>query len=63
MAAATKCSFKGLPHPLFSPDLAPLDFCLFPNLKTNLSGRNFGSNEGIIDAVDAVGGPGRRLLF
>ena len=62
MAAATKCSFKVLPHPLYSPDLA-LWTSLFPNLKTNLSGRNFGSNEGIIDAVDAVGGPGRRLLF
>ena len=24
---------------------------MFPNLKTNLSGRNFGSNEGTIDAV------------
>ena len=27
-------------------------FYLFPNLKTNLHGRKFGSNEGIIDAVD-----------
>ena len=34
------------------PDLALSNFCLFPNLKTNLHGRNFGSNEGIIDAVD-----------
>ena len=29
-----------------------MDFCLFPNLKTNLRGRNFRSNEGIIDAFD-----------
>ena len=41
MAGVTKCSFEVLPHSY-----------LFPNLKTNLHGRNFGSNEGIIDAVD-----------
>ena len=39
-------------HPLYSPDLAPSDFYLFPNLKTILCGRNFWSNEGVIDAVD-----------
>ena len=52
MAAATKCSFKDGPHPPYSPELAPLDFYLFPNLKTNLCGRNFESNEGITNAVD-----------
>ena len=45
MAAATKCSFEVLSHTPYSPDLAPLDFYLFPN-------RNFGSSEGIIDAID-----------
>ena len=24
---------KTVPHPLYSPDLAPYDFCLFPKLK------------------------------
>ena len=52
MAAMTKCSFKVFPHPTHPPDLAPLDFYLFQNLKTNLCGRNFGSNEGVIDALD-----------
>ena len=52
MAAVTKCSFEVLPHSPYSPDLALSDFYLFPNLKTNLNGRNFGSNEGVIDAVD-----------
>ena len=47
MAAATKCSIAVLSHPLYSPDLASSDFYLFP-----IHGRNFGSNEGIIDAVD-----------
>ena len=32
--------------------IAPSDLYLFPNLKTNLHGRNFGSNEGVTDAVD-----------
>ena len=41
-----------LPHPPNSPDLAPTDSCLFQKLKINLSGRNFGSNEGVIDAVN-----------
>ena len=39
--------------PPYSPSLAPSDFHLFPNLKTNIRGRNFRSNGGIIDAVDA----------
>ena len=52
MVAATKCSFEVLPHPLYSADLAPLDFYLFPNLKTNLHGKSFGSNEDVLDAVD-----------
>ena len=52
MAAATKCSFKVLSHPLDFQDLAPSDFYMFPNLKTNLRGRNFESNVSVIDAVD-----------
>ena len=52
MAAATKGSFNVLPQPPYSPDLVPLNFYLFPNLKTNLCCKNFGSNEGIINAVD-----------
>ena len=52
MAAATECGFEVLPHPPYSPDLAPSDSILFPKLKTNLHGRNFGSNEGVIDAVN-----------
>ena len=46
MAPATKCSFEVLPHPLYSPDLPP------SNLRTNLCGRNFGSKESVIDAID-----------
>ena len=34
----TKMSIKTVPHPPYSPDLAPCDFCLFPKLKENLRG-------------------------
>jgi hypothetical protein len=30
-----------LPHPLYSPDLVPCDFALFPKLKIKLKGRRF----------------------
>ena len=29
---------KTVPHPPYSPDLAPCDFCLFPKLKEKLRG-------------------------
>ena len=58
MVAATECGFEVLSNPLYTPDLAPSDICLFPNLKTNLRGRNFGSNEGVIHVVAVLGGPG-----
>ena len=31
--------FSLLQHPPYSPDLAPLDFCLFPDLKKELRGK------------------------
>ena len=43
---------SGHPYPLYSPDLAPSDFFLFPKLKSNLRGRNFGSDEGVINAIN-----------
>ena len=52
MTAATECGFEVLPHPPYSPDMAPSDFCLFPKLKSNLRGTQFGSKEGVIAAVN-----------
>ena len=52
MTAATKCGFEVLPHPPYSPDMAPSDFYLFQKLKSNLRGTQFGSNEGVIAAVN-----------
>ena len=44
MTAATECGFEVLPHPPCSPDMAPSDFYMFPKLKSNLRGTQFGSS-------------------
>jgi hypothetical protein len=41
-----------LKHPAYSPDLAPSDCCLFPNLKKHIKGRKFSSIEEATLAVD-----------
>lgn len=41
------CAFFVLEHPLYSPDLLPRDFYLFPNLKQVLMGRHILSIEQI----------------
>ena len=40
-----------LPHPPYSPDLAPCDFFLFPKLKKHLSGRRYTSRQALGSAV------------
>lgn len=45
--------FQLVPHPPYSPDLAPSDFHLFPKLKIFLAGTKFHSNEEAICAVNA----------
>ena len=42
-----KKSIPVLPHPPYSPDLAPCDFYLFPKLKLKLKGHHFGTIENI----------------
>ena len=42
-----KKSIPVLPLPLYSPDLAPCDFYLFPKLKSKLQGHHFGTMENI----------------
>ena len=44
-----------LPHPPYSPDLAPCDFYLFPKIKQELSGRSF-------DSIENCQEPFRQLL-
>jgi len=45
--------YELLPHPPYSPDLAPCDFFLFPNMKKWLGGKRFTSNEQVIDQTEA----------
>ena len=42
-----KYQTSAVPHPPYSPDLAPADFFLFPKLKTTLKGRRFQTIEEI----------------
>jgi len=43
--------FQCLNHPPYSPDLAPLDYHLFPGLKKQLKCRHFSSNMEVIAAA------------
>ncbi|GFW45844.1 mariner Mos1 transposase [Trichonephila clavipes] len=40
-----------LPHPPYSPDLAPCDFWLFPQLKKPLRCKRFASNKACVKAA------------
>ena len=42
IAAADQCGYRLLPHPPYSPDLAPSDYYLFANLKLHVKGRRVG---------------------
>lgn len=46
-----KLGWTTLPHPPYSPDLAPSDFHLFGPLKDGLRGRHFDDDESVIQAV------------
>ena len=43
-----------LNHPLYIPDLAPVDFFLFPRLKSTIKGVHFADVSAIKDLVTAV---------
>jgi histone-lysine N-methyltransferase SETMAR len=53
MAKIEELKFELVDHPPYSPDLAPSDFFLFPNLNKWLSGQRFFSNEEVIDRTNA----------
>jgi len=44
-------SFECLPHPPYSPDLAPSDFHVFEPLKEAMGGKSFRSDEEVQQAV------------
>ena len=44
--------YELIPHPAYSPDLAPSDFFLFPDLKKDIRGLRFRSDEEVVTAVE-----------
>jgi len=51
VATIQDLSFKCLPHPLYSPDLAPSDFDVFGPFKEAMGGKSFRSDEEVQQAV------------
>ena len=52
MDVVERNGYEFIPHPASSPDLAPSDFFSFPNLKKNIRGRHFRSDEEGATAVE-----------
>ena len=52
MDAFEQNGYELIPQPAYSPDLAPSDYFLFPNLKKEMHGRHFQSNEEVVAAVE-----------
>ena len=53
MVKLNELSFELLPHPPYSPNLAPSDYWLFADLKKMLQGKRFGSIEEVIAETEA----------
>jgi histone-lysine N-methyltransferase SETMAR len=49
--AITKLQWTALPHPPYSPDLAPSDYHLFSPLKDTIRGKKFEDDEEVISEV------------
>ena len=52
MDVVERNGYEFIPHSVYSPDLAPSDFFLFRNLKKNIRGCHFRSDEEIMTAVE-----------
>ena len=52
MDAVERKGYELIPHPAYLPDLAPSDFFLFPNLKKDICGCHFTSEEEVLMAVE-----------
>ena len=44
--------YELIPHPAYLPDRAPSDFFLFPNLKKDIRGLHFRSDEEVVTSVE-----------
>ena len=63
IAAATECGFEILPNSPYFPDMAPSDLNLFPKMKSHLRGTQYGSNEGVIEAVNEYLGDQEKAFY
>ena len=54
MDAVERNGYELIPHPAYSPDLAPSDFFLFPNLKKDIHGLHFQSDEEVVTLVEEL---------
>ena len=61
--AVEQNGYELIPHPAHSPDLAPSDFFLFPNLKKDIHGLHFRSDEEVVMAVEKCRSMERSLTF
>ena len=52
MDAVERNGYELIPHPAYLPDLAPNDFFLSPNLKKDIRGLHFWSDEEVMTAVE-----------
>ncbi|KAG5309730.1 MOS1T transposase, partial [Pseudoatta argentina] len=53
MAKFNEFRYEFLPHPAYSPDLAPCDYFLFPNLKKCFAEKGFTTREQLIAETEA----------
>ena len=52
MDAVVRNGYELIPHPAYSPDRAPSNFFLFPNLRKDIRGLHFRSDEEVVTAVE-----------
>ena len=52
MTAVERNGYELIPHSAYSPNLAPSDFFLFPNLKKDIRGCHFQSDEEVVTALE-----------
>ena len=52
MDAVERNGYELIPHPAYLPDLAPSKFFLFPNLKKDIPGFHFQSDEEVVTAFE-----------
>ena len=52
MNTVERNGYELIPHPAYSPDLATSDFFLFPNLRKDIRGLHFRSDEEVVMPVE-----------